>query len=303
MKKITFLLIFTSFYVFPQKTDLKIRHNTAYTNIKHYKSRFGANFTKNDSLYFIIKDNDTLVPLPKDYKRPKGVSVPYEQKTDEFLELYKDIVYKKYHTPRKESFKKLRMRHWNKPLRIYFTKSVDKTVKKELKQFAQYLSREVDSLRIVFVNNLEKSNYLIYGFNSTLDYKYDNRIKSKNNDFYISWRRNRLYDCKLQINSNSFKNKQDLVLESKKLFLKTLGYFNFTKLLPKDNYYSSYYSNTKQFTEKDLEILKYHYSYGICKGTDLDTFEENHLEAKEVLKKTGRNLIFFHPNEPILKKL
>jgi hypothetical protein len=26
---------------------------------------------------------------------------------------------------------------------------------------------------------------------------------------------------------------------------------------------------TKKNLEKDLEILKYHYSYGICKGTDL----------------------------------
>jgi len=96
----------------------------------------------------------------------------------------------------------------------------------------------------------------------------------------------------LQINSNSYKNKKDLITASKILFLKSLGHLNLTHLLPKDSYLSAHYSNIKEFSEKDLEILKYHYSYGICKGTDLKTFQEQHFKAKQVLKETGRPMYF-----------
>jgi hypothetical protein len=41
---------------------------------------------------------------------------------------------------------------------------------------------------------------------------------------------------------------------------------------------------TKRIWKKDLEILKYHYSYGICKGTDLIVLKKNHKNAKETLK-------------------
>jgi hypothetical protein len=41
---------------------------------------------------------------------------------------------------------------------------------------------------------------------------------------------------------------------------------------------------TKEFGKKDLEILKYHYSYGICKGTDLIVFEKI-IGCQETLKR------------------
>jgi hypothetical protein len=43
-----------------------------------------------------------------------------------------------------------------------------------------------------------------------------------------------------------------------------------------------------------LEIIKYHYSYGICKGTNLETFENQHKKAKALLKETGHKLYFLH---------
>ena len=46
----------------------------------------------------------------------------------------------------------------------------------------------------------------------------------------------------------------------------------------------------------DLEILKYHYSYGICKGTNIDTFEKNHKDAKEALKNGNTKMHFVHEN-------
>jgi hypothetical protein len=37
---------------------------------------------------------------------------------------------------------------------------------------------------------------------------------------------------------------------------------------------------TKRIWKKDLEILKYHYSYGICKGTDLIVLKKSHKDKK-----------------------
>jgi hypothetical protein len=50
----------------------------------------------------------------------------------------------------------------------------------------------------------------------------------------------------------------------------------------------------KRSLKKDLEILKYHYSYGICKGTNLETFEKNHSDAKAALKKGNSKFYFLH---------
>ena len=295
-KKITLLLLFTSICVFSQKKLTKLIHKRTYTTLSSYKKNFGEKITKSDSLNFIIKGKDTLIPLPKDYVKPEGVLVEYEPKDSTFLEIYKDIVYKKHYQQNNSNSKKLRMRLWKPKLKIYFTKSVDRTVKKELKNFANKLSNEIDSLNISFVNNIEKSNYIIYGFNSQNDYKYDNRIKSNNNDYYISWRGSKIYDCKLQINSNSFKTKKELVINSKILFLRSLGNLNFTNQLSSNHYFSNSYSINKQFSKIDLELIKYHYSYGICKGTDLKTFESNHRNAKMNIERTGRPYHFLHIN-------
>jgi hypothetical protein len=294
--KTTIIILMLCASGFAQKKVTQKTHSQAYTHLKSYKNLFGDNFSKADSLSFIIKDNDTLVPLPKDYIKLSGVSVPYEAKDSAFLEIYKDLVFKKHQEPKNISKNKLKMRYWKKPLKIYFTKNVDKTVKQELKKFAKQLSSEIDSLNITFVGKIENSNYIIYGHNSENDSIYDTHIKKSANDYYISWDGNqRIYDCKLQINSNSYKNKEDLISVSKNLFLGSLGHFNKTNLLPKESMLSSLYSKNKTFTNIDLEILKYHYSYGICKGTDLNTFEEQHSKAKNLFLETGRILNFRHP--------
>jgi hypothetical protein len=46
--------------------------------------------------------------------------------------------------------------------------------------------------------------------------------------------------------------------------------------------------------KRDLEILKYHYSYGICKGTNLETFEKNHSDAKQHLRKEIKVLFYMN---------
>lgn len=298
MKKIIYILfVLFTFTGFSQTKTKKIQYGKSYTTLKTYKKLYGNEFSKEDSLSFKFHGNDTLVPLPEDYKRPEGIRVEYQPKNGVFLEIYKDIVYRKYLDKAKEDSKKLTMRYWKNTLKIYFTKSVDKTIKNELKNFAKFLSTEVDSLNITFVNSLEKSNYIIYEINSKNNYKYDNRIKEGKNSYYITWDTNqRIYDCKLQINELPFEKKEDFILNTKKLFLETLGHFNYTTLLPKENFLSSLNYKDKKFSEKDLEILKYHYSYGICKGTELADFEEQHKKAINTFETTGRNMYFIHKN-------
>jgi hypothetical protein len=77
-------------------------------------------------------------------------------------------------------------------------------------------------------------------------------------------------------------------------FIKSLGYFNLIKDFDCESYFSDCYSANKKLTELDIELLKYHYSYGICKGTSLETFEEQHKKAKEILSNDGHSLIFIH---------
>ncbi len=294
MKNIILILIlFFSLDSYSQKKYSNIKIGKKYISLKGYKSLFGSSFSKEDSLLFVIRKNDTLIPFPDEYIQPKGVEVEYIEKDSIFLDIYEDIVFKKHVNIQNKSTNNLKMRYWKDEIKIYFANNVDKEVKSELSNFANYLNKEVDSLKISFVDNINQSNFIIYDFNSNDDIKYDKRIKDFYNDYYISWKGNqRIYDCKLQINSNSYKNKKDLITASKILFLKSLGHLNLTHLLPKDSYLSAHYSNIKEFSEKDLEILKYHYSYGICKGTDLKTFQEQHYKAKQVLKETGRPMYF-----------
>lgn len=296
MKKIT-LLIFLLITVngISQKKYSNIKIGKKYTTLKSYKELIGKSLTKEDSLLFVFHNKDTLIPFPDSYVEPKGVSVEYIEKDSTFLEIYEDIVFKKHYKIQNNSTSKLKMRYWKDEIKIYFTDNIDTEVKQEIKKFASYLDAEVDSLKINFTDSIDQSNFVIYDFNTKNDKKYDERIKDYYNDYYISWHGNqRIYDCKIQINSKSYKNKSDFITMVKILFLRSLGHFNYTNLLPEENFLSSLRSNQKEFTSKDLDILKYHYSYGICKGTDLKTFQEQHYRAKQNLKETGKPHYFLH---------
>jgi hypothetical protein len=60
------------------------------------------------------------------------------------------------------------------------------------------------------------------------------------------------------------------------------------------SYFSSCSSDKKKIKKNDLKILKYHYSYRICKGTDLIVFEKNHQDAKETLENGNSKIEFMH---------
>lgn len=291
------LILCVSLHGYSQEKKVTRKVNRTYITIQNYKKQYGINFTKVDSLNFIIKGRDTLVMLTNGNLIPTGVKVLYEPKDSLFLDIYEDIVFKKYNPQYENSSKKTKMRYWKTAITIYFTESVNDNVKIELTKFANYLSNNIDSLNIKFAQTIEASNYLVYGYNSQSDIKYEERINGSINDYYIQWDGNqRIYNCKLQLNENHFKNEGDYILKTKKLFLASLGHFQFTNLLTKDNLFSSFYLKNQDFTEIDLELIKYHYSYGICKGTDLVTFQEQHKRAKKQIELLGVPMYFIHPN-------
>ncbi|WP_157662480.1 hypothetical protein [Polaribacter sp. SA4-10] len=292
------LILVKNFKKFRRKAsrikDISFEHKTrSYMPLWQYKKRHKEAITKQDTINFKFKKNDTLILISnKDfYKNQKRISVPYEQKDSTFLETYKDVVYKKYNSLGNiRRGKKEFMRLWEKPLKIYFAPGLNNYYKKAIKKEVKKLS-SIDSLKIYFVKNINKSNYIIYQINNISSVKYSKNIReNKYINYYINWSKGRIYDAKLEINliQNGTIDKKENANILIQNFYQTLGRFFPTSKLPCNNIFSECYSSNKKLTEKDLEIIKYHYSYGICKFTDLKTFEENHKKAKEVIKNGGK---------------
>ncbi|UAM99670.1 hypothetical protein K8354_07650 [Polaribacter litorisediminis] len=269
----------------------------AYMPLHQYKKRHSEIITKQDSLNFRLKDKDTLILISnkKFYQNKQGVSIPYEPKGDEFLKVYTDIVYKKYQNTNNTNQKTREyMRLWKKLIKIYFAPGLHSYYKKAIQQEVKKLS-SIDSLQILYTKNIKESNYIIYQINDENSTRYSKEIKGNNAlDYYLFWNNGRIYDAKLAINlKNTDEDKKIIGNHLIQYFYQTLGRFFTTSTLPCKSIFSSCTSDSKQLTKQDLELLKYHYSYGICKFTDLKTFEENHAKAKEVLKNGGQ-MLFTH---------
>lgn len=229
------ILISISSFGFSQNPHPNAISGKSYINLKFYKELFGDSLSSQDTLLFVIRASDTLIPFPENYIK-KRVSVLYEPKDSIFLEIYKDIVYRKHQNFPIEYKKKVKMRYWRKNINIYFDKSVEPNIKNELTQFAAHLSKNIDSLNIKFVDNIKDSNYLIYKYESENDIKYEERIKENNNNYYLSWNnKQQITSCKLQLNERLFEKNEDFVNKAKKMFLGTLGHFSYTKLVSKEN--------------------------------------------------------------------
>jgi hypothetical protein len=181
------LILVTNFKKFRKQAskikEISFKHHArAYMPLWQYKKTHKEAITKKDSINFLFKEKDTLILISdKDfYKNQKRVSVPYEPKSDEFLETYKDIVYKKhdsYGNIRKG--KKEFMRLWEAPIKIYFAPKLDNYYKKAIKKAVKALS-SIDSLKISFVKDLNKSNYIIYQIDDKNSYQYSNNLKKNN---------------------------------------------------------------------------------------------------------------------------
>lgn len=212
----------------------------------------------------VFCQNDTLIT--------RKVSVPYEEKPAEFLELYKDVVYGTNVDEDSKSY----MRLWAEPINIYFDTTVPYMHQNEFMAFVTKISESIDSLQINKVKTKEDSNYLIYYRNSPQDIDYVPKINNKHSGYYIWWNEdNRIYDGTTMINTMNLRTDTLQLLHLKHQFVLSLGYFKTTDKLLCTDYFSKC-TSFKKFSERDQEILAYHYSYGICKGVDKEAFEELH---------------------------
>ena len=299
MKKNILLLVtllLTINLCFSQKKN-RMHRERAYISIDQYRNIYKKTITKEDLEKLIIRDGDSLIFISNKEFYKKGVSVPYLPKDPVFLETYKDVVYQKYNLNKSKNKRKDFMRLWRIPIKIYFAKSLDLEYKKAIIKTSNLLSKRIDSLNISFVNDIEKSNYIIYQVDKNNSYRYEKRM-SKNQyiDYFLYWKNNKIYDGKLEVNLTKFKNQSKYTNVSyiNQVFFKSLGRFYESDRMSKGSVLFKKNTNRKSITKEDIEILKYHYSFGICKGTDLEKFEEQHKEAIDYYKKTGRHLRFKH---------
>lgn len=272
-----FTLLFVTFYGFSQDTIKGVKPHTfkverSYMDIKSFRKVQKRAFTKSDTLNFMYKDNDTLVLLTQKDEN-KFVSVPFEYKDENFLKIYKSVTFRK-----NNDGKKSYQRYWKEPLRIFVSESISKKRKSNFINFTDEITKGIDSLNVQFVKNLNDANFVIY---QKGDFEYENNLKKLNNDYYIWWNNNMInrgfikIDPEINFNDNLFSEALN------KLFIKTLGHFEFTNLIDCSNYFSNCDTPVKKFSKLDYEILKYHYSYGICKGLDEESFDDFHTRAKE----------------------
>lgn len=285
------LLFFCTSLLFSQPKE-KHANTKKYVSLASWRLVYGEPLTKKDSLNFVYVNNDTLVLLRPDVI-PKGRHVPYEYKDSTFLSYYKKIAFR---LKNDSTDKKQVMRYWKKPIKVFFGKSVSNNAKKELKDFAKSTVNLIDSLKIEFVNTVEESNYIIY---YSEDYNYESKINTRSkSEYYMHWNGGKITKFAMRIDSNHYFSDKLRVMEMKRYFIESLGYFKTLEDFECDSYFSSCHSKEKKLTSLDIEILKYHYSYGICKGTNLETFENQHKRARELLKENPKNKMnFYHPYE------
>lgn len=267
-----------------QQKNVQIR-----MSLKHYKAKYKTPLTAKDTLNFVYVDNDTLV-IVKDYVRKPGASVPYQYKDSTFLNVYKTLAFNHY----KDSVSKnTTMKYWKDDIAIFFSKSVDKKVKKQFMAYAENTLQHIDSLSIKEVKKVEDSNYVIY-YNG--DYEYESRLsKYTKSDYYMHWNnKNQINRLSIRLIKEDFFNPKLRLRELKMYFIKSLGHFKLNRNIDNNHFFSGSYDNEYQLSNFDIEILKYHYSYGICKGTNLETFENQHEKAKDLLKNRQVLLEFFH---------
>lgn len=291
MKYIIFIFsILLSFPVLSQEHDQKPRKRV-YISIDQFQELIGP-LTVQDSLDMMIRGKDTLILIRPhhNYQPPTGgVRVPYEPKDSLFLELYKDVVYNPDGNSRDET-----MKIWKDDVKIFFAPSVPKDHQKILMDFSKKLSSDIDSLNIRKVEELKKANYLVYYLGGEYKFDYAPGISNDRSSYFIYWNgKQQFYQAFLKVNTEEILNEEEQIAQLKYNFFRSLGNFIPSNKLSCRSYLSSC-SAERELTEIDLEILKYHYSYGVCKGVDLQSFENLHSEYQALLKKhpDGKTKLF-----------
>lgn len=290
---LSFLLSFSIFTCFSQNLDQANNpYRSPYVSYSGYKSMKKEGKMKIDSIGFFIKDKDTLINI-LGFDNKRGKQVLYEPKDSVFLKRYKSIVYNNIYGKTKD-ITKARMHYWKEEIKVYIDSTVPSKLGREMKKMFKLLDNQIDSLKITTVSRREKANCFIYFINKPTDIDWDKRIINQSDGSYMSWNgKQQIYNTSIKINSQMIFNENDQLMLLKKHFIWSLGYFYLQPNEDCKSFFSNCVSVDKILNDDDLAILKYHYSYGICKGTDLETFEENHKNAQKLLKENPNNKYFF----------
>ena len=263
-------------------------------SIKFFRSK-GIPLTKQDSLDWVFFKKDTLIPIERSaFERVNGIEVLYEPRDEEFLSMYKEAVFG--HT--EELQEKSTIKIWKEGIRLFFDPSVPESHRTALLQFSETVSAGIDSLKITEVQERAKSNLLIFYRHSEEDFDQEPRISNTNNSgFYLNWnKRSQINRGVVKINTYKAPQRKDQLELLKYQFFKTLGYFYYSPQIPCEGYLSEC-PVRRTITSEDLEILKYHYSYGMCKGINMKNFEEIHRNSKNTLREHPDALIYLvHEN-------
>ncbi|GGF47816.1 hypothetical protein GCM10011339_40480 [Echinicola rosea] len=245
-----------------------------------------------DSLGFEVVDGDTIVRVSKTFIGPGfRAKVPYEYKDEAFLTKYEKVVFNRtdqaYDTT-------ATIKYWRKPLRIYIDPELDSLNKANFIDFALSIDHRIDSLKVQFTQKPADANYFIYlqGI-SHEPYYAEPKLERSSNGFYIYWNgASQFTKCYVKINP-AFIEKARQQVYLKKHFIRSLGYFFIHRDFDCSSYFSPCFDPIAKISESDIEIIQYHYSFGICKGTRLEDFEQSHKVAKELLLKNPNNPMRF----------
>ncbi|WP_298524737.1 hypothetical protein [uncultured Christiangramia sp.] len=285
MKKLIILLVIMMTCQGYAQDTIGLRRSRKYIPKTAYLAQFKSIPDTVDVRY--IK-GDSMVQVPMDYDPFRGKKqVRYEPKDSAFLNTYKAVVYDTENKVDSSRF----MRYWKDELRIYFDKSVPEDDARFLMNFAEKLSREVDSLKISRNFIREKSNYIVYYLNEDHKTEHEPRIGNKSG-YYVSWNgKSQIYKASLKVNTAVVTNnllKENLL---KYHFFKSLGYFASSKDLNCESILSAC-NSYRRLSDEDLELLKYHYSYGVCKGQSLKSFTQLTNSMQEKLKEDPNAQLF-----------
>lgn len=287
---ITFLLIFICSVVFSQEVPEKKSIQTYYLPLKEYK-KLGKELTKQDIRDFGFHNGDTLVKMPPDYvpqKNENQFQLNYEYRKPEFLEIYKEVVF------RNDS---QHLRLWEKELKMFFDPSIPQKHRNAIRHLAEGLSGAVDSLKISEVEKREDANFHLYYTNSRDTLNYEPQLKNSKSGYWVYWdNRNRLERGFIKINTDSIKNPAYQIANLKHHFFYSLGMFNSSNLF-KPNAYLSNSNKIRNLTALDMEILKYHYSYAKPNGVDKNGFEKFHREIQEIHQKDPSAKFYITPSQ------
>lgn len=180
---------------------------------------------------------------------------------DTLVRLYKNVVFNNANCG---VYDPVIAKQWNSTIKVYIDKSLPKKDRKAFIKFYKQLN-VLEHLKIEFVKDIEKSNYLITSTKEDLltktgltdkdeTYIYSHVDYSAFNDA-----NSKFYGCKMEININAIIDKTLIIKKLKQLFFISLGQFVGDKSIKSNSLISYNYANNEQISQSDLQLLQLHY--------------------------------------------